>query len=135
MQGRSQSAKRMLEVQKHLHSIEELKYLRLKQQIDKCETEQRELTEALSSEDALHGLFLDMSVRRIQALKQEEIRLMPLLQKQARVLVDHGGRIKNTERLVKELEYEERRAEERSDLEEILEVMLAKSSASLKQDR
>ena len=135
MQGRSQSAKRMLEVQKHLHSIEELKYLRLKQQIDKCETEQRELTEALSSEDALHGLFLDMSVRRIQALKQEEIRLMPLLQKQARVLVDHGGRIKNTERLVKELEYEERRDEERSDLEEILEVMLAKSSASLKQDR
>ena len=51
------------------------------------------------------------------------------------MLVDHGGRIKNTERLVKELEYEERRAEERSDLEEILEVMLAKSSASLKQDR
>ena len=135
MRGRSQSAKRMLEVQKHLHSIEELKYLRLKQQIDKCETEQRELTEALSSEDALHGLFLDMSVRRIQALKQEEIRLIPLLQRQARVLVDHGGRIKNTERLVKELEYEERRAEERSDLEEILEVMLAKSSASLKQDR
>jgi hypothetical protein len=135
MRGRSQNAKRMLEVQKHLHSIEELKYLRLKQQIDKCETEQRELTEALSSEDALHGLFLDMSVRRIQALKQEEIRLMPLLQKQARVLVDHGGRIKNTERLVKELEYEERRDEERSDLEEILEVMLAKSSASLKQDR
>jgi hypothetical protein len=135
MQGRSQSAKRMLEVQKHLHSIEELKYLRLKQQIDKCETEQRELTEALSSEDALHGLFLDMSVRRIQALKQEAIRLMPLLQKQERVLVDHGGRIKNTERLVKELEYEEQRAEERSDLEEILEVMLAKSSASLKQDR
>jgi hypothetical protein len=135
MRGRSQNAKRMLEVQKHLHSIEELKYLRLKQQIDKCETEQRELTEALSSEDALHGLFLDMSVRRIQALKQEEIRLMPLLQKQARVLVDHGGRIKNTERLVKELEYEERRDEERSDLEEILEVMLAKRSASLKQDR
>jgi glutamine phosphoribosylpyrophosphate amidotransferase len=89
----------------------------------------------LSSEDALHGLFLDMSVRRIQALKQEEIRLMPLLQKQARVLVEHGGRIKNTERLVEELEYEERRAEERSDLEEILEVMLAKGSASLKQDR
>lgn len=135
MRGRSQSAKRMLEVQKHLHSVEELKYLRLKQQIDKCETEQRELTEALSSEDALHGLFLDMSVRRIKALKQEEIRLMPLLQEQARVLVDHGGRIKNTERLVKELEYEELRAEERSDLEEILEVMLAKGSASLKQDR
>jgi hypothetical protein len=135
MRGRSQNAKRMLEVQKHLHSIEELKYLRLKQQIDKCETEQRELTETLSSEDALHGLFLDMSVRRIKALKQEEIRLMPLLQKQASVLVDHGGRIKNTERLVKELEYEERRDEERSDLEEILEVMLAKRSASLKQDR
>lgn len=135
MAVRSQSAKRMLVVQKHLHSIEELKYLRLKQKIDKCETEQRELTEALSGEDALHGLFLDMSVRRIQALKQEEIRLMPLLQNQERVLVDHGGRIKSTERLVEGLEYEERRAEERSDLEEILEVTLAKGSASLKQDR
>src|SRR5262245_35702247 len=135
MRSKAQNAKRMLEVQKHLHSMEELKYLRLKQQIDKCEVEQRELTEALSSEDALHGLFLDMSVRRIKALQQEEIRLMPLLQKQARVLVDHGGRIKSTERLVEELEYEERRAEERSDLEEILEVTLARGSASLKQDR
>jgi hypothetical protein len=132
---RSKSAKRMLEVQKHLHSIEELKYLRLKQQIDKCETEQRELTEALSSDDALHGLFLDMSVKRIQALKLEENRLMPILQRQARVLVDHGGRVKNTEKLVEELQYEERRAEERSDLDEIIEVTLAKHSASLKQDQ
>jgi hypothetical protein len=135
MKSKAQSAKRMLEVQKHLHSIEELKYLRLKQQIDKCEVEQQELTEALSSEDALHGLFLDMSVRRIKALQQEALQLMPLLQTQARVLVDHGGRIKTTERLVDELEYEERRAEERSDLEEILEVTLARASASLKQDR
>jgi hypothetical protein len=132
---RSKAAKRMLEVQKHLHSIEELKYLRLKQHIDKCEAEQRELTEALSTEDALHGLFLDMSVKRIHALKLEESRLMPLLQRQARVLVDHGGRVKNTERLVEELAYEERRAEERSDLDEIIEVMLARRSASLKQDQ
>ncbi len=43
--GQAQSAKRMLEVQKHLHSIEELYHLRLKQQIDKCETSS-ELTEA-----------------------------------------------------------------------------------------
>lgn len=125
----------MLEVQKHLHSIEELKYLRIKQELDKCEAEQRELTDALSAEDALYGLFLDMSVKRIQALKQEEIRLMPLLQRQARVLVDHGGRVKNTERLVEELEYEERRAAERSELDEIIEVTLAKGSASLKQDQ
>jgi hypothetical protein len=89
----------------------------------------------LSSDDALHGLFLDMSVKRIQALKLEEGRLMPLLQRQSRVLVDHGGRVKNTEKLVEELQYEERRAEERSDLDEIIEVTLAKQSASLKQDQ
>src|SRR5690606_7676641 len=128
-------ARRMFTVQKHLHRLEELKYVKLAQEIDRCEAEQRELTKALAADDALHGLFLDMSVRRIQALKLEESRLKPLLARQGRALADHGRRVNITERLVRELDNEERRAEERWELEEILEVSLVLSSASLKQDQ
>lgn len=134
MRDRAKSLKRILEVQRHLHSLEELKFARLKQQVVTCQTEQRELTEALSEEGALRGLFMDVTVRRIKSLQQEESRLAPLLDAQARVLVEHGGRMRNSERLSDELAVEMRREEERRELESLLEAGFA-LRASSKQDR
>ncbi len=135
MRDRVKSLKRILEVQRHLHSLEELKFARLKQQVTRCQSEQSALTEALSDEGALHGLFLDVTVRRIKSLQQEENRLAPELDAQARVLVEHGGRMRNSERLSEELAVELRRVEEREELEQLLEAGFALRSASLKQDR
>lgn len=135
MRDRVRSLKRILEVQRHLHSVEELKFARIKQKVDQCQSEQRALSEALSDDGALHGLFLDMTVRRIKSLQQEESRLMPELEAQARVLVEHGGRMRNSERLSEELAIEVRRDEERRELEALLEARFAQDSASSKQDR
>jgi hypothetical protein len=135
MRDRVRSLKRILDVQRHLHSVEELKFARLKQQVQKCQSEQQELAGALSEEGALHGLFLDMTVRRLKSLQQEESRLTPELEAQARVLVEHGGRMRNSERLAEELAAEVAREDERRDLEQLLEARFARDGASSKQDR
>lgn len=135
MRDRARSLKRILEVQRHLHNVEELKFARLKQQMAHCQSEQAALTEALSEDGALHGLFLDMTVRRIQSLQQEETRIAPQLEAQARVLVEHGGRMRNSERLAEELAAELRREDERKELERLLEAGFALRTASPEQDR
>lgn len=135
MRDRVRSLKRILDVQRHLHNVEELKFARLKHQVQQCQSEQRELATALSDEGALHGLFLDMTVRRLKSLQQEESRLAPELEAQARVLVEHGGRMRNSERLSEELAAEVAREDERRELEELLEARFAKDGASSKQDR
>jgi hypothetical protein len=135
MRDRVKGLKRILEVQRHLHSLEELKYVRLQQHLARCRSEQEALTAALSEEGALHGLFMDMTVRRLKSLKQEEVRLMPEVEAQARVLLEHGGRVRNSERLSEELGVELRRLEEREELEQLLEAGFAQKAASSKQDR
>ncbi|MCC7253298.1 hypothetical protein [Hyphomicrobium sp.] len=135
MRDRARSLKRILEVQRHLHNVEELKFARLKQQAARCQSEQQALTEALSNDGALHGLFLDMTVRRIKSLQQEERRLAPEIEAQARVLVEHGGRMRNSERLAEELARELARDDERRELERLLEAGFARRSASSEQDR
>ncbi len=99
------------------------------------ETDQAELTQALSEDEALHGLFIDMTVRRLITLRQEAARLGAELEEQAKALIEHGGRLKNAERLRDNLGVEIRRVDERKELERILEVSLARGDASLKQDR
>lgn len=134
MRDRAKSLKRILEVQRQLHALEELKFARLKQKVAECQTEQRALTEALSGEEALAGLFMDVTVRRIKALQLEESRLIPQVEAQARVLVEHGGRMRNSERLAEEIAVEMRREEERRELERLLEAGFAQRASS-KQDR
>ncbi len=134
MKDRARSARRILEVQRQLHRLEELKYALVQQQLAKAEQEQLELTQALSEDGALHSLFIDMSARRLTALRQEAGRLAAEREVRARSLLAHAGRLKNAERLADDLELELRRAGERAELEEVLDVALA-SDASLKQDR
>ncbi|HEX2841762.1 hypothetical protein [Hyphomicrobium sp.] len=135
MRDRVKSLKRIVDVQRHLHSMEEIKYARLQQELTRCQSEQSSLTDALSGEGALHGLFTDMTVRRLKSLQQEEARLKPAAEAQARVLLEHGGRLRNSERLTEELDAELRRVEEREELERLLEAGFAQKGASSKQDR
>jgi hypothetical protein len=134
MRDRVKSLKRILEVQRHLHNVEELKLARLKQQVLQCQSEQRALAAALSEDGALRDLFLDVTARRIKSLQQEESRLAPALEAQARVLLEHGGRMRNSERLAEELAVEVAREDERRELERLLEARFARDGASSEQD-
>lgn len=135
MTSRSKSMKRIVEVQKKLHRMEELKYAQVQQRIVALEQEQAALMGALSTDEALHGLFTDMTVKRLTASRQEVSRLQPELAKRARIVLDHAGRLRNAERLAEAVELDARRVEERQELGEILDMSLARDDASLKQDR
>lgn len=135
MRDRAKSLKRILEVQEHLRSLEELKFARLKQQIIQCQSEQQALTEALSSEGALYSLFMDTTVRRIKSLRDEENRLVPQIEAQGRVIVEHNARMRNSERLAEELAVELRREQERKELEELLEAGFTRRPVSSEQDQ
>lgn len=135
MRERAKTLKRILEVQKHLHSLEELKFARLQQQVAHCQSEQQSLTQALSGESALHALFMDVTVKRIKSLQQQEVRLGVEVEKQGKVLIEHGGRMRNSERIADELAVEIRREQERKDLEQLLEAGFAARGASPEQDR
>lgn len=134
MKDRARTAQRILEVQQQLHRIEELKYAQIQQKLARAEADQRELTQALSEDEALRGLFVDMTVRRLIGLRQEAARLASELEEQAKVLIEHAGRVRNAERLKDDLGVELHRTGERKELEAILEVTLARADASLKQD-
>lgn len=134
MRDRVKSVRRVMQVQKHMHALEELKYARLHQQLQECTSAQEGLTNALSTDDALHGLFMDVTVKRLQSLRIEEGRLRPLVEAQARVLREHGARLKSSERLAEDLEEELSRLEERDELERLLEAGFARRGASSEQD-
>lgn len=135
MRDRAKSAERIVGVQKQLHRIEEIKYAQIQQKLARAEQDQLELTQALSEDDALHGMFVDVTVRRLIGLRQAAARLSEELREQAKALIEHGGRLKNAERLKEDLDVEIRRLDERKELDRILEVTLARDDASLKQDR
>jgi hypothetical protein len=133
MRDRAKSLKRIVEVQRQLHNLEELKLVRLQQEVTRCQSERNELASALSTQEGLEGLFADLTARRMKALHQQEARLMPQVSAQAKVVLEHGGRMRNSERLAEELAVEVRREDERLMLEELLEVDFARQFASYKQ--
>ncbi|WP_439542354.1 hypothetical protein [Hyphomicrobium sp.] len=135
MRDRVRSLKRIADVQKQLHNLEEVKYARLQQRLAECRSAQDALSNVLSNDDALHGLFVDVTVRRLKSLRQEEAKLAPEIEAQARVVLEHGGRLRNSERLKDEVTVELRRIEEREELERLLEAGFAQALASSKQDR
>ena len=135
MRDRVRSLKRIADVQKQLHNLEEVKYARLQQRMAECRSAQDELSKVLSNDDALHGLFVDVTVRRLKSLRQEEAKLVPEIEAQARVVLEHGGRLRNSERLKDEVTVELRRVEEREELERLLEAGFAQALASSEQDR
>jgi glutamine phosphoribosylpyrophosphate amidotransferase len=134
MKDRSKSAHRILAVQKQLHRIEELKLAQFQKRVAMLENEQADLMGALSEDDALQGLFIDMTVRRLTASRLQVSQLEPELEAASKSVLEHAGRVRNAERLADELDEELRRAAERQDLEDILEISLTSEDASLKQD-
>jgi hypothetical protein len=134
MRQRLKGMKRIVEVQRHLYNLEEVKYARLTSELARLQTAQEELRHAFANDEALQGLFVDLMVRRLKALQQDEVNLKPLIEAQARVMLDHGGRLRNSERVAEDLGVELRRVEERDELERLMEAAFAQEFASSEQD-
>ena len=134
MRERAKSAKRVLKVQTLLHERSELAYLKATQRLEGLRADEVELVSAMSGDSALHGLFVDITVKRLASIREEAKRAELAVEEASREVLKQGGRIRNIKRLVEDLDTQVRRADERTELDQILEITLVKDRARFKQD-
>lgn len=116
-----QRARRLLALQQQLHRIERWRLLDLEHKSAELDRERRELIAALNQDDALQGLFLDATARRLLSLAQQadEIAREEAAQ-QARV-AEQAVLVACSERLAETEEETARHASERKALEDVIE--------------
>jgi hypothetical protein len=131
---RAKRAKRIHQVLTQLHVIEEQRKLALQRRQDELERSQLEVINALNTEDALHGLFIDATARFLRNLTQEAQRVAEEREVQSRKLLDRATKMKTVERLRETLETSVGRIRQANELQEVIERYIGQESASLPQD-
>jgi hypothetical protein len=131
MEKRAQRARRLLNVLTKLHRIEEQKKFELQRRYDELERSQREVIHALNAEDALHGMFIDTTARLLRSLSTEAQRVGEARDAQSVRLRERAVKVKTAERLKKTLEKNTDQIRKESELRDIIERYVGRSSASL----
>ena len=119
--SRAQRASRLLDVMKQLHRIEEYRKVELERRLDELENSQREVIHALNTDDALHGLFVDTTARFLRSLATEAQKVARANDLQAQRLLENTSKVKQAERLKETLDKDERRVEDQTQLQDIIE--------------
>ncbi|MBF9235641.1 hypothetical protein [Microvirga alba] len=131
MDKRLRKNERLLKVQEQLHKIAEWKLVSLRRQVTDLQETQTVLIQALNSDDALHGLFVEPAARRLHALAGQEEQVRQARDAQNEVVLDRAMQVKRTERVVDALALEYQRTTEKRDYLALLDGFASKSDASL----
>jgi len=130
MKQRVRKIDRILKVQKHLQKEAELKLSKLEREAMELKAAQEAIIETMNDHETLHGLFVDVASRRLQALAAQETRVETAKTTQKAVALDRGMQAKRTEKMLSGLKDQQRRDEEKKSLVSILEAMVKGKSAS-----
>jgi len=130
MKQRVRKIDRILKVQKHLQKEAELKLSKLEREAMDLKAAQEAIIETMNDHETLHGLFVDVASRRLQALAAQETRVETAKTAQKAVALDRGMQAKRTEKMLSGLKDQQRRDEEKKSLASILEAMVKGKSAS-----
>jgi hypothetical protein len=120
---RLKSIKRILAVQEQLRGLAETRLAALARRGDALEATRRDLVGALNEDQALHGLFVASMARRVSQVSREIAEVEKAKDVQARLLLQHSGRLKQVERVAGSLDRRYREARERKELAEMLDAM------------
>jgi hypothetical protein len=124
MIARAQRTRRLLTLQEQLHRIERWKLLDLQRRAAELDAQRRELIAALNNDDALQGLFLDATARRLMRIAQEADAIGREEQRQAARVGDHAVRVACAERLSEEAARQVARAGEKQALREVIDRLV-----------
>jgi hypothetical protein len=124
-------ARRILAAEAQLYRIEQLKMGALERRSAELETEQVELIAALNDSDALQGLFIDTTARRLSAISEEAERVKREKASQGLKLREHAARVKVSERLHREHAQVFERETEGKELLEVVEQVVGRERTSL----
>jgi hypothetical protein len=130
-EGRLKRARRLHDVLRQLHEIEEHRKLVLQRRFDELEESQRELIHGLNRDDALHGLFMDTTARFLKSLAQEAKRVADAKELQTQRVLERATQMKTAERLKNNLDERVARSTKERELYEIIERYSGRRRASL----
>lgn len=121
-------ARRMLALQQQLHRIERWKLLELQGRLAELDTQRQELIAALNHDDALRGLFLDVTARRLTSIAREADDIGQKEQLQTERVGEQATRVVCAERLHDTVEEEARRASERQALLDVIDRLVGSTT-------
>src|SRR3712207_3921544 len=129
MKQRIRKIDRILKVQERLKQEAELKVSFLEREVAELRASQEAIIHSMNDHDTLHGLFVDVAAKRLQALSTQEGHVEKAKVTQKAVALNKAMEAKRTEKILTNLKDKNRRETEKKDLVSILET-LAKGSAS-----
>jgi hypothetical protein len=130
-QARLRKAKRLLEVQREMQRLEEGRVAALRARQGEIATEQEEIVAALNADEALQGLFVAATARRLKRLSEEETRVTQDVEQRTAALRTQAGRTRYAEKQAEACERELEAAAAKNDLLEIIERSVRAKDASL----
>jgi len=130
MKQRIRKMNRILKVQERLKQEAELKVSLLEKEAAELRTAQEAIIHSMNDHDTLHGLFVDVAAKRLQALSTQEGHVEKAKVAQKAVALDKAMQVKRTEKMLTNLKGQDRREMEKKDLAAILETLAKGSSAS-----
>jgi hypothetical protein len=124
MSAEARKVHRLLALQRQLHRIEEWKLAGLESALGELAASQQGLIRALNEDDALQGLFLDATARRLQSLAEEASRVAVEKSAQSARLLDQAARKVCAERLAQAVDRKVAEAAERKQLMDAIERVI-----------
>jgi hypothetical protein len=121
MSPRPERARRMLALQQQLHRVERWKLLGLQRRAAELDALHRALIAALNDSDALQGLFLDATARRLKSIALEADAVGREERAQAVRVGEHAMRVACAERLSETVDRQAARAQEKRELAEVID--------------
>ena len=131
MKKQVEKARRIHAAEAQLYRIEQWKMADLERRLAELEATQVELIGALNDSNALHGLFIDATARRLSSIAEEAERVRRERATQTLVLKEHATRVKGCERLLHDSKSSFDREQESKELLDVVEQYVSTKRTSL----
>lgn len=124
-------SRRILAAEQQFHRIEQWKLVDLERHLADLDAMQVGLIGALNDTNALHGLFIDATARRLSSIAVEAERVGREKETQSLKVKEHARRVKICERLALERELDFAREKEGKELLDVVEQFVGRKPTSL----
>jgi len=122
VKDRIKKLNRVLKVQEQLRQQAELKLATVRREISELKATQEALIQTMNEHETLHGLFIDVTAKRIQALAGQTAQKEVTKAAQEKAAFEAAMQVKRTEKALSGLEDAKRRDDEKKDLISIIEA-------------
>ena len=124
MSTRAQRTRRVLALQEQLHRVAHWKLLDLRRRAAELDAQRRELIAALNDCDALQGLFLDATARRLMSIAQEADKVEREELLQTTRVGEQARRVACAQRLSETVDRQAEREDEKRALLEVIDRLV-----------